>query len=246
MYEWISQISNAISLPLLNYLSTGQGPLWSAFLLGLIGALAPCQLTGNAAALSYLTERANRGGHILSETAAYLVGKASVYLLLGVLVLWFGTSLESSLIPLFQWMRKLLGPLFVLSGLLLIGWLKLRGFRIGISDRLKAWSLRVGGRRSAFLLGFSVSLAFCPTMATLFFGWLISFVLSYGAGWVLPAVFAIGTSIPVLMLVTLGSIIGLDGTVIRRSRRFSRTVSVITGLVLILLGLFDTWTYWTL
>ncbi|KIQ93353.1 hypothetical protein LH47_02582 [Anoxybacillus thermarum] len=48
MYSFLSQISNFLSQPFLNMAnSMTEIPILSAFLLGIVGAMAPCQITSN-------------------------------------------------------------------------------------------------------------------------------------------------------------------------------------------------------
>ncbi len=54
VYSFLSQISNFLSQPFLNMAnSMTEIPILSAFLLGIVGAMAPCQLTGNLGAITY-------------------------------------------------------------------------------------------------------------------------------------------------------------------------------------------------
>ena len=62
------------------------------------------------------------------------------------------------------------------------------------------------GMMGGFLLGALFALAFCPYSAVLFFGVLIPLALKSDGGVALPAVFAIGTGLPVLIFGTLLSL----------------------------------------
>jgi hypothetical protein len=53
MYELFSRVSNILSGPFLNMARSMEGiPILFAFLLGIVGALAPCQFTGNLGAIT--------------------------------------------------------------------------------------------------------------------------------------------------------------------------------------------------
>jgi putative membrane protein len=55
VYSFLSQISNLLNQPFLNIAnSTKAIPILSAFVLGIVGAMAPCQLTGNLGAITLL------------------------------------------------------------------------------------------------------------------------------------------------------------------------------------------------
>ena len=47
----------------------------------------------------------------------YLLGKISVFSILGALFWLFGQSLSQDMIPLFVFARKMLGPLLIIMGL---------------------------------------------------------------------------------------------------------------------------------
>src|SRR5690625_6079878 len=55
----------------------------------------------------------------------------------------------------------------------------------------------------SFLMGASFTLAFCPTMFVLFILTLMPVVLETSYGFVLPSVFGIGTSLPLLLIIFL-------------------------------------------
>src|SRR5690606_34404801 len=124
----------------------------------------------------------------------------SVYSLFGWLFWIFGQSVSVESIPIFVYARKLIGPLFILMGLFFLGWIKFRfSFGFKMSSGLAKISERVGGKAGAFLMGVAFSLGFCPTMVLLFFGWMMPVALQSPYGIILPSVFAVGTSFPLLI-----------------------------------------------
>ena len=71
-----------------------------------------------------------------------------------------------------------------------------------LGGRVSDW-----GTAGGFVLGVVFALAFCPYSAILFFGMLIPIALTASGGVTLPAVYAIGTGLPVLafgVLISLG------------------------------------------
>jgi len=70
-----------------------------------------------------------------------------------------------------------------------------------MGKRVADWGM-IGG----FPLGALSALAFCPVSATLFFMVLIPLALKSTGGVVLPAMFAVGTGLPVLVFGTLLSL----------------------------------------
>ena len=245
--EWyvvLSQISALLAGPLGELSTRLQLPLASAFLFGLIGAVAPCQLTTNVSAMAYLSRGGSRSA-AGKEAGAFLLGKILVYTLLGGLAFALGAQLQRAAVPLALVTRRALGPVLVLIGLSLLGVRRLRGgFGARLPARLQALGPRSGAAR-AFLMGGTFALAFCPTLFWLFFGLTVPLGLTHPLGLAFPALFAVGTSVPVLLL---GGILaaGASPEVHSRLQRASGILSRVAGGVFIVAGLNDTLTYWAL
>ena len=134
---------------------------------------------------------------------------------------------------------QILGPILVTVGIVLLNINRLRfgsgnAGLSGISDRLGRWGL-VG----SFLLGVVFALAFCPYSAVLYFAVLIPLALKTSGGIGLPAVFAIGTAIPVLIFG-----VALSYGVTRVSRWFNaltraqNKIRIVTSWILIGVGVY--------
>lgn len=246
-YSQVVQILSFISEPLGGLYYSQQAPIIGALLLGIIGALAPCQISGNLGAISYTANRMAHGEAWYKEILSFFAGKTLVYFVLATLVLLVGKGLEEWTVPVFQVTRKIIGPLFFFTGLYLIGIIKIRGV---FTERLLSYRKlvdRLSGNMRVFLLGILLSLAFCPTMFLLFFGLLIPLVLNTtGYGVALPLIFSFGTFIPVLLFVALAFGFGMDRSFLKRSKRAGRVVQIIAGVILVLLGINDIMLYWGL
>jgi hypothetical protein len=245
--EWyviLSRLSALLAGPLGEFATRLDLPVASAFLFGLVGAVAPCQLTTNASAMAYLSRDGSRRAAGV-EAGAFLLGKVLVYTILGGLALAFGSQLQRAAIPLALIARRALGPLLLVIGLSLLGAFRLRGgFGSRLSVRLQALAPASGPAR-AFLLGGAFALAFCPTLFWLFFGLTLPLGLEEPLGFAFPALFALGTSVPVLVLggmLATGASPDIPGGLGRASRLLGR----VAGAVFVLAGLNDTLTYWAL
>ncbi|WP_079509356.1 urease accessory protein UreH domain-containing protein [Mesobacillus jeotgali] len=242
MYALFTEVSNFLSGPFLTLVNqTEQIPILASFLLGLVGALAPCQLTGNIGAITLYGNRSLQTKSQWAEIAFFILGKILVFSLLGLAVWLAGQSFQQMLPGFFSWFRKLMGPLFILIGLSLIGFFAFNWIN-RLTSILPEWS--GSGKTGSFLMGVSFSIAFCPTMFSLFFFILMPIVLSSGYGAVLPSVFAIGTSIPLIIFVILIAYFGLNGSMIKKGRRLGGMVQKIAGATLLIIGVFDTLAYW--
>lgn len=242
MYIWLSKLSQTITEPLTVLIhSFEQSPMIFAFLLGLVGAVAPCQLTGNMSAITLYGNRTVQMQNDMGEIISFIAGKIVVFTSLGLFVWLLGESFETSLTEYFPLFRKVIGPLIVMTGLVLLGVLKLRFLQkltVHIPVRVK------NGKLGSFLLGASFSLAFCPTMFVLFFLWLMPVVVTTSYGFVLPAVFGLATSIPLIMLFFLIWFFDAKRLIMKRSMKTARIVQRWAGVLLVFIGIVDTITFW--
>lgn len=245
MYDLFNQVSNLLSQPLVNIgLSTKSIPIVSAFILGIVGALAPCQFTGNLGANTVYGNQSIQKRIAWKGVIFFTLGKIVVFSSLGLLVWLVGSEVRFSLITYFPWIRRIVGPMFILIGLFMIGFIKIHSsFSIGsIPERLQQ-----RGSLGAFLMGVSFTLGFCPTMFTLFFITLMPMASAVSYGAVLPIIFAIGTSLPLIIAIFLIWYLGLGGTLIKKKgRKLGIFVQKTAGVLMLILGFLDTITYWSL
>ncbi|MFZ5826391.1 MAG: sulfite exporter TauE/SafE family protein [Bacillota bacterium] len=243
-YRWytvMSQFSNLLGEPLQRLLGSQNIPGLSALLLGLLGGLAPCQVTANAGAIAYVTESSRQERPLWPTVGSFLLGKIVVYGTLGFLAAMIGWKLP---IPAMVVLRKLSGPILILMGLYMLGWLRWRGPG---GERLTEWIRQRMPRRGspAFWLGVAFSLGFCPTMAMIFFGGLVPLVVQAQAGMVLAVVFAVGTAVPVILwaaALSAGREAGKRW--VRQVRHADRYVRLVAATLFLLLGLNDVLLYW--
>ncbi|QUW20933.1 sulfite exporter TauE/SafE family protein [Sporosarcina sp. Marseille-Q4063] len=242
MYGLMSKVSQAITEPVTILIhSFEQYPIVVALLLGLVGAVAPCQLTGNMSAITLYGNRTIQMKDDMGEILFFIIGKVAVFSSLGLLVWFFGETFETSLTDYFPLFRKVIGPLIIVTGLVLIGILKLdflRKLTMRIPTRLR------NGKLGSFMLGASFSLAFCPTMFVLFFLWLMPLVVTTSYGFVLPAVFGVATSLPLIVLFFFIWFFDAKRIIMKRSMKTGRIVQRLAGAILIIIGIADTMTFW--
>jgi cytochrome c biogenesis protein CcdA len=244
-YALLSSLANWLNGPIANLGGRVGLPIFTALLLGLLGATSPCQLTTNVSALAYISRRSHQPALAWRSAFAYILGKALVYTLVGVLVILVGLQLQQAAIPAVVLVRKALGPLLVLFGLFLLGVVRF-GFVVGqgLSDWLAE---RAGGQgsRDSFLLGVAFAFAFCPTLFLLFFGVLIPLAVQSRGGLVFPGVFALGTTLPLLLLLVLFGI-GLKGAQAKltKVKRLDLYLRRAAGVVFLIAGLNELVLYW--
>ncbi|MED3467959.1 sulfite exporter TauE/SafE family protein [Bacillus thuringiensis] len=238
MFSKISEWSYQLMSPLMDAANTTKSvPLLFSFLLGIVGTLAPCQLTGNISAITLYSTQSLQKGHVWKHLLLFILGKIMAFMILGLLVWFLGKEIQQILTLYFPWLRKMMGPLLILMGLMLAGIIKARNF-------FSIKFIREQNEVGSFLLGFFFSLAFCPTMFVLFFGTLIPLSLSYNYGYLFPTFFSIGTALPIVVLMSFISYLGLNGALLKKSRKIGNSIQRIAGFLLILIGFYDTALYW--
>jgi cytochrome c-type biogenesis protein len=250
-YYWLSALTRWLSLPLGNFADQVNVPLISTLVFGLIGAFAPCQLSTGVAAISYVARRAGEPRRVWADTLAYLAGKASVYLVLGGGLVLAGLQLgdiTQTAVPLAAFARKLMGPLLIVVGLFLAGVLRLR-LSLGqhVSAEIEQRLGKQTGLVPAYLLGVAFAFTFCPTLFWLFFGLTIPLALATPGGLLLPGVFALGTTLPLLAMAGLLTLGIVDvRRLLRRIRGFDKWAQRVVGLVFVIIGINEIVLYWLL
>jgi len=210
----------------------------SALWLGVLTSISPCPLASNVAAVSYLGRQAANPRRVLLAGLVYSAGRALTYVLVGALVVTSILSVPSVSFFLQQRMNQILGPVLVLIGAGILGWIPFRLPSTGFTDALRE---RVVGRGllGAGVLGILFALSFCPVSAGLFFGGLLPLAISSHSRIVLPAVYGIGTGLPVMVFAFL---IALGARGVARAFRvltgFERVARILTGVIFLGAGLY--------
>jgi len=189
---------------------SGSLPLITAFLLGLLTAISPCPLATNITAMAYITRRVTDRKYAVITGMLYTLGRIFSYSILGILIISAGLDIPLVSSFLQDVGERALGPLLIVVGLVMLNIERLTFGRVSgriatLGGKVADWGM-IGG----FLLGVIFALAFCPYSAVLYFGVLIPLALQSTAGIALPAIFAVGTGLPVLILGTLLSL-GIAG-----------------------------------
>jgi cytochrome c-type biogenesis protein len=172
-------------------------PAATAFWLGILTSISPCPLATNLAAVSYIGRDANRPLLVMQAGLLYTLGRVIAYAALASLIVWSVLSAPGTAIWLQTTVNLFLGPVLVLVGMVLLGLLKLPSasgdFWTGYRQRVQKMGLAGAG-----LLGFLFALSFCPVSAALYFGSLIPLAINGQSPFWLPAIYGVGTGLPVL------------------------------------------------
>lgn len=106
--------------------STKSIPILFSFLLGVVGTLAPCQLTGNISAMTLYGNQSLQKGISWKHILLFTLGKIVAFTSLGLLVWFLGKEVQQSLTSYFPWFRRFIGPLLIFIGLILVRIIKIR------------------------------------------------------------------------------------------------------------------------
>ncbi len=241
VFETVDAVTQVIRDPFMNAARQAESlPILFAFLLGIVGALAPCQISGNVSAMTLYGTKSMKDKISWSDTLWYLMGKVTAFSMLGLIVFLLGQEFQRQLPIFFEPMRQLLGPVLIFVGLYMLGILQLT-FRFRTMP-----SIFRGKKTGPFLLGFSFSLGFCPTMFLLFFLLLMPAAVQSTGGVFLPALFAVGTALPFLLMMGIIWFLDLGGSAVRKSRKIGEAVQKAAGAFMILYGILDIMTFWTI
>lgn len=222
-------------------------PVLAALVFGLLGSLAPCQLTSNLAAVSVAGRQVGQPGRVIQTVLAYVAGKVTVYTLIGTAVVLLGFKLDQNphFVPFVSLVRKAMGPLLIVVGLVMLDVLP---FRVSFGGTAAGWIERhrpQGHLLGAYAMGVAFAFAFCPTLFWLFFGLTLPLAVGTAAGVAVPIAFALGTALPVLILGLLITSGGMSiSPVIARTRRLDQWLSVVAGILFIVLGINEFVLYW--
>ncbi|MCX5700628.1 MAG: aromatic aminobenezylarsenical efflux permease ArsG family transporter [Candidatus Omnitrophica bacterium] len=215
----------------------------SALWLGILTSISPCPLASNVAAISFLSKKIAHPFFVFISGLAYTLGRMASYAILGWIIINSLLSVPQVAQFLQKYMGKALGPLLIITGLMLLEIITIRLPGVSLSQKHHN-KLAESGAPGAFLLGFIFALAFCPISAALFFGSLIPLAINSKSGIVLPFIYGIGTGLPVLLFVVA---IALGVTSLshwfHRITRLEYYTRKITGVVFILVGLYYTGIY---
>lgn len=235
-------------------LDSSQVPVFTAFLLGLLTALSPCPLATNVTAVGYITrgcmacdddqQRARRG--ILWSGVLYTLGRTFAYTLLGVILIYiirigkdtFGLQQVVS-----EWGELILGPSLILIGFFMLFGDKLHLPKFGFNGNINGM---MKGAWDSFVLGILFALAFCPTSGLFYFGMLIPMSASAAGGYALPAVYALATGLPVMVVawILAYSVEGIAGFY-RKMQVFQQWFNRLVAALFIIVGIYYIYTFYS-
>lgn len=221
-------------------------PIIGVLLIGVLGSTAPCQLTTSLGAIGLITKEGYTKQRLLINTLWYILGKLMIFTFYGILIVLLKVNVGGTSIPYFSFIRKIMGPIVIMIGLYIIGVFQLKGsignYLVKIVDSITKKFKRVN---PSFIMGILFSFSFCPTLFWLFFGIVVPLSLKSSFGLTYPPVFALGTLLPILLILLVILIGKTNHKVnIKQMSKIQKGIKVIGGSLLIIFGFLDSLIYW--
>ena len=170
--------------------------VFSAFWLGVLTSISPCPLATNVAAISFVARNLGSSQKVLWSGILYSLGRMLVYIVIAVLAVASLLSLPEVSFFLETNMHKIIGPILIVVGIILLEVLPFSFSTSVISSSLQNRAGRWGIWGSG-LLGIVFALTFCPLSAALYFGSLIPLAVDGKSAVLMPSVYGLGTALPV-------------------------------------------------
>jgi cytochrome c biogenesis protein CcdA len=215
----------------------------SALWLGILTSISPCPLATNIAAISFIGRRVESPRAAVITGLLYMVGRSLVYIVIGALLVSSLLSAPAVSHLLQKYMNKLLGPMLILVGMILLELIRFNVPGVGagekIGERVQAWGVWGG-----LALGVVFALSFCPGSAALFFGSLVPLAVKCESSFLLPTLYGAGTALPVFLFAIL---IVVSARAVGRAfdsiTKFEWWARRITGVIFILVGVYFSLTF---
>jgi cytochrome c-type biogenesis protein len=211
----------------------------AALWFGILASISPCPLATNLAAISYMARTVGRPRRVLLSGLLYATGRVVAYTALAAILISGALSVPAISMGLQRYGNRLLGPVLIVVGMFLLGLLSVSTPNSGRLTLRLQQRADAAGIWGAALLGFGFALSFCPTSAALFFGSLLPLALNAQSRFLLPALFGIGTAVPVI---AASVVLMLGGKAV--SRFFEKVTNLeqwvrrATGAVFVAVGIY--------
>ncbi len=215
--------------------------VFSALWLGILTSISPCPLATNIAAVSFISRNLGSSKKVLWSGLLYAAGRMLAYVAIAVLAVGSLLSLPEVSFFLESNMHKIIGPLLIIVGIILLDVLPF-SFSTSlasnsIQEKAGKWGLWGSG-----LLGMIFALTFCPLSAALFFGSLIPLAVDGKSAVMMPSVYGLGTAIPVIAFAfvmvfsmkSIGKIFNKLTQIEKWVRKFTAVIFIGAGIYLLL------------
>jgi cytochrome c biogenesis protein CcdA len=134
---------------------------------------------------------------------------------------------------------RILGPFLIIVGIIMLNIDRISVTSGGGKLAQIGQKLANKGMIGAFLLGGLFAIAFCPYSAVLFFGVLIPLAFESSIGMIMPALYAVGTGLPVIIFGIL-IVLGVAGVSkwLDKVTHAQKYIRIAVGCVFIAIGIY--------
>ncbi len=207
--------------------------------LGLLTSISPCPLATNVAAIAFVSRDGGSPRRALAGGFLYTLGRSLAYVLLAAVAVFAMERLLGISTFLQETFYRLLGPLLIVVGMVLLDLIELKLPQA--TQTVSEKRVRRGGLLAALPLGAIFALSFCPVSAALFFGMLIPLATKQQSVLMLPIVYGAATGLPVALFAA-GIAFGASRVeaAFRAATGIERIARPLTGAVLIVVGIYET------
>jgi len=108
----------------------------SALWLGILTSISPCPLATNIAAVSFIGRRIGRTRVVLLTGLLYTLGRILTYVILGILLVTSALSIPQVSHILQKYMNKILGPVLIFVGMILLELIRINISGSGLSEKM--------------------------------------------------------------------------------------------------------------
>jgi len=221
-------------------MNTFMALLVSSAWLGILTSISPCPLATNIAAVSFLSRSMHSRFMAVLGAVAYSVGRATVYIVIGLFATWGWASAPELSQSLQHNIAPFVGPILILVALVLLGWLDLP-LNFGLAGQSTAQHLAKWGLVGEFLLGALFALTFCPVSAALFFGAMLPLALKSSAPLFPLIAYGLGTALPVgIIAVSISFGFSATRSLIERIQKSQGVIQKISAMILMFIGVYLT------
>lgn len=230
MEQFVNQLLDASTVPIL-----------TALLLGVLTSVSPCTFTTNVMVLAFIGKNVEGGGRrAFVNGLVYCLGRIITYYVLGLLCVFLlrkGADTFGVQTVVSDYGGFILAPTLIIFGLFMLfgDRLHLGKFGFKATERSK----RLTGTIGALVLGLLFALAFCPISGMFYFAMLIPMSAVEPDGYLFPLVFAIGSSVIVVLIAWIVSFcMSRLSRFYNRVTVFQKWANIVVGIAFIIVGLY--------
>lgn len=237
MFELFTPIFDWVSQP---YWDISQHFQTSTFFypifLGIYCAFLQGQLIWNVGAFVFFSKGAAEKSKALYLLLCFLLGRMLMYSIFSVIIWTSGRPPESVVLDYFPSIR-----LFYGFALIIVGFISFGVFKIPFIEKWtnKVPSILNNDYSKTFILGAIFSFSFGDRTMSIFFEDIMNLVLTSPIGCAIPSIFAIGSVLPILIMVLLLFVLARSKDVVYQIEKFHPSAMRFVAVFMIVIGFYE-------